>query len=475
MASPRFSRLLAAATSALLVLGGVTATAPAASASDLTRAEAQELAKLWSQGSGPFTPGLSVGPEVGWNAGLEGVRPQNANYYRLWDMKVAWRDVNSALGVFDWSILDRRIAQVESWNAKPIMVLGLTPQWAAADPNAGDPRWGAGTASPPADMATWRAYVRALVERYGGRIGAYEIWNEANLQTFWTGTPEQMADMTRIAVEEIGATSITLAPSVTTRLANGPRFTAAMVAALPPATIAALSGWSIHTYPAADAGPTVQDACAQRVNNIIRWQRALIEAGEEAKVNVIKPVWDTEVNFGLAGPGPRPRKDWSDADGAALLTCTYQDSRALGIAVTAWYEYTAANYDLLGVQMNLRTPLINAAWFALPSTVGVTNPWIPRFSDVKDPTISITGTRLKGDNNRLIRISGETTGLSEGSIVKPWFRVPRQTAYTEGKARVKVAADGTFTWQRKTGKRITVYFTSEDGKIRSNSVTIPAR
>jgi len=475
MSSPRLFRLFRFALSVLVAVGLTLTAVPAASASDLTRAEADQLEKLWAQGSGPFTPALSVGPEVGWNAGLLGVRPQAANYYRLWDMQVAWRDVNPARGVFDWSILDRRIALVESWGGKPIMVLGLTPQWAAADPSAGDPRWGPGTASPPANLETWREYVRALVSRYGERIGAYEIWNEANLQTFWTGTPAQMAQMTQIAVEEIGNTAITLAPSMTIRLASGPRFTAAMVQALPPATVAALAGWSIHTYPAGDAGPTVAQACERRVNDIIRWQRALIRAGADAKVDVVKPIWDTEVNFGLAGPGPRPKTNWSDADGAALLTCTYQDSRALGIAVTAWYQYTAANYDLLGVQMNLQTPLINAAWFALPTTVGITNPWIPRLSEVKDPTISITGVRLKGDNDRIVRVTGKTTGFSEGSIVKPWFRFPGQTSFTEGTARVVVQADGTFTWQRKTGKRIAVNFRDNDGKFRSNTVIIASR
>ena len=42
-----------------------------------------------------------------------------------------------------------------------------------------------------------------------------------------------------------------------------------------------------------------------------------------------------------------------------------------------------------------------------------------------------------------------------------------------GVRTVSVDSDGTFTWQRKTGKQITVYFSS--GTIRSNSVTIPAR
>jgi hypothetical protein len=471
MRLPKFRAVIAAASSVALALGLASTANPVHSATIITTDEVSGFQQLWAQGNGPFTPALSAGPEVGWNAGLEGLRPPAANYFRLWDMKVAWRDVNPARGAFDFRILDRRIEQVESWGAKPIMVLGLTPQWAAADPNAGDPRWGAGTASPPADINTWREYVRALVQRYGSRIGAYEIWNEANLQTFWTGTPQQMAEMTRIAVEEIGTTSITLAPSVTTRLASGPRFTEAMIAELSPDTLAALDAWSIHTYPAADAGPTVAQACEQRVDDIIRWQRALLRAGTKAAWTTVKPIWDTEVNFGLAGPGPRAKTAWSDADGAALLTCSFQDSRALGIAVTAWYEFTAVDFDLLGVQMNPGTPAINAAWAALPATVGVTNPWIPDLSRAVKKEIVIEGER----SGRRIQVEGVTTGLPEGTKLVPYLRFPGQTGFTAAVARRTVAADGTFEYERKTGKRVAVQFRTEDGDVRSNTVIIQAR
>ena len=111
---------------------------------------------------------LSVAPQVGWDAGLESLRPPPGAMYRMWDMKVAWRDVNPQRGVFDWSILDRRIALVESWGGRPFLVLGLTPQWAAENPGAGDPRWGAGSASPPTNIGDWNEYVRAVAGRYGG-------------------------------------------------------------------------------------------------------------------------------------------------------------------------------------------------------------------------------------------------------------------------------------------------------------------
>ena len=66
-------------------------------------------------------------------------------------------------------------------------------------------------------------------------------------------------------------------------------------------------------------------------------------------------------------------------------------------------------------------------------------------------------------------VEGTTTDLV-GQQVKPWIRFPGQAAYQSGSSTPTVAADGTFTWRRQTGKRIYVYFTS--GDTRSNRVII---
>jgi len=421
------------------------------------------------------TRSLSVAPQVGWNAGLEELRPPKAAGYRLWDMKVAWRDVNPSPGVFDWSILDKRIAQVESWGGRPLLVMGLTPQWAAADPSAGDPRWGAGTASPPADTNSWAAYVRAVSARYGDRIGAYELWNEANLRTFWTGTPGQMAELVGIAypiIKQNSPSATVLSPSVTTRLSSGGRFTAAFLEALTEQGFsvgnAPFDAFAIHSYPKGNAGVSFDGSCnadpsaigdpipvglpefskgateatfvrwlketeelvaadeplfevssggrsfiipstgsgvlqaklveagdkirvgdrvgiindgetpddcvddrnaraaaSERVDDVVQWQQAVISAEGSATAFRILPVWDTEINYGLAGPGIIPGVDWSDAEGVELIWHTFADSAALGIENTFWYQFTARPFDLLGVQMNPGTPASLGA-FVLP-------------------------------------------------------------------------------------------------------------
>jgi hypothetical protein len=179
--------------------------AQAAEYTDTYGQKVKGLNRLQASGASPNEFSLTVGPAVGWNAGLEGLKPPPASMYRLWDMKVAWKDVNPQQGVFDWTVLDRRVALVESWGGTPLLVLGLTPQWAAVDPAAGDERWGFGTASPPSNIADWNNYVSAVVNRYGSRIGGYELWNEANLPTFWQGSIEKLYEMAASASSIIKA------------------------------------------------------------------------------------------------------------------------------------------------------------------------------------------------------------------------------------------------------------------------------
>jgi hypothetical protein len=109
--------------------------------------------------------------------------------------------------------------------------------------------------------------------------------------------------------------------------------------------------------------------------------------------------------------------------------------------------------------------LNGAGWGAVG---GPSNAVTPTTQVVK--SIVIAGSRSGGDPRR-VEVSGTTTGLV-GAQVDPWFRFPGQSSYTEGVGLRTVDTVGTFSWSRKTGKKIYVYFTH--GDIKSNTVTIGA-
>lgn len=373
---------------------------------------------------------LSVAPQVGWDAGLESLRPPPGAMYRMWDLKVAWRDVNPQQGVFDWSILDRRIALVESWGGRPFLVLGLTPQWAAQNPGAGDPRWGAGSASPPTIIGYWNDYVRAVAGRYGGRIAGYELWNEANLTTFWQGSASELFAMAQSAYDIIKTSNpnaVVAAPSITTRLrGSAARFTSAFAGEVANSGSIPFDTWTIHSYPNGDAGrdfDTGQNfprmAATRRADDIISWQNALVDALGPDSPALSIGVYDTEVNYGLKGPGIRPGVDWSSEDGNELMDYTYADSRLLGITATFWYEYTASDYPLLGVQWsNAGGNQLSSTWDSLRAS----GPSDQRFNSVSSP-LSLSrdgdyvipvfkscfirpGTSCAGDNLKDVNLSG---------------------------------------------------------------------
>ncbi|MGI9197549.1 MAG: fibronectin type III domain-containing protein [Candidatus Nanopelagicales bacterium] len=110
---------------------------------------------------------------------------------------------------------------------------------------------------------------------------------------------------------------------------------------------------------------------------------------------------------------------------------------------------------------------LNGAGWGAPSLPS--NPVTP--SPAARPTIMIVGSR-DAVNPRAARVTGRTTDLV-GTRVTPWVRFPGQAYFTAGSGVQTVAADGTFSWQRTTGRKIYVYFRHEG--TQSNTVAIAAR
>ena len=85
-------------------------------------------------------------------------------------------------------------------------------------------------------------------------------------------------------------------------------------------------------------------------------------------------------------------------------------------------------------------------------------------------TITITGSRGTGADRQVVFVTGTSTGL-DGEQVRAHVKLRGQTTYRPGRL-VGVTTDGTFTWQRTTGKKTYVYFTG--ASVQSNRVIIPA-
>lgn len=338
----RLSRILSTATLTGALALSVIAAAPSQAAPLPTRAPALDL-------KGTVVDRTLFGMHV-FNL-QNGVFPTvPVGSVRLWDTETTWSSVERAQDQFDWSKLDGAVATAEKNGVNDIlMVLAGTPSWATDDINAGGTAGVLpGAAGMPKDFADWDDWVRQVVTRYKGRITAYQPWNEANLTTFSTGTPQEMADLTKRAydiIKSVDKNALVVAPSTGTRLGGPfkrfyPQYLAELKARNWPVDV-----FAAHTYPAS-VGTPVDRAYLARV-----WQSYLRAA------NVPNlPLWDTENNFGLAGPGPtNPDQDINGEQAAAWTARTYLDALRLGISRVYWYSW-GPDLDLVGIQMNTGSP-----------------------------------------------------------------------------------------------------------------------
>lgn len=91
--------------------------------------------------------------------------------------------------------------------------------------------------------------------------------------------------------------------------------------------------------------------------------------------------------------------------------------------------------------------------------------------DPVEESIMISGSRGDVRGKRGIIVEGTTTGLV-GEIVMPRYKFRGQPEYADGVARRTVETDGTFTWQRRTGKKIYIIFKTVDGSVQSDRIII---
>lgn len=269
--------------------------------------------------------------------------PEFAGTVRLWDVGTSWNMIERQRGQFSWGALDREVAKAEAAGQQVLLVLGGTPEWAAVAPAPGAEFAGPGSSMPMTDPALFEEYVRAVVTRYGGRIAAYQIWNEANISQFWRGTPELMADLTArayaiIKAEVPGATVV--AASTGSRWVKGftefyPDYLAALRAFNWP-----IDAFAVSLYPLPDGTPRERVFLLGMMNTALRIAEA-----------PALPVWETEINYGITNPGAGDAaRSIPDAEIPAYVGRTYLDSLRYGLARSYWYAWTP-EFRLLGIQM----------------------------------------------------------------------------------------------------------------------------
>ena len=125
--------------------------------------------------------------------------------------------------VHDFSGVDRVYDHLRGLGLYPVVELSFMPRDLASDPGKTVFDYAA-IVSPPKDWDRWHDLVHDLVAHLVDRYGidevvehwSFEVWNEANLEVFWSGTPEEylrLYDVTADAVKAVDPRLLVGGPS----------------------------------------------------------------------------------------------------------------------------------------------------------------------------------------------------------------------------------------------------------------------
>ncbi|MGA7216859.1 MAG: hypothetical protein WBX38_01010, partial [Candidatus Sulfotelmatobacter sp.] len=125
---------------------------------------------------------------------------------RLWDADVAWAQLNTASGVYDWTTLDEWTAAASTNSVQLMYTFGQTPAWASSDPKDESCDYSAGSCWPPDDLNSdgtgtdqhWIDFVSAIAQ-HAPSILYWEMWNTPHDPNQWNGTDAQLVRMVQDA------------------------------------------------------------------------------------------------------------------------------------------------------------------------------------------------------------------------------------------------------------------------------------
>jgi hypothetical protein len=261
---------------------------------------------------------------------------------RLWDVGVRWSQIEKSPGHYDWTRLDDLVTDAQAAHAQVLYVAAMTPSFYAALPSL-----------PPAQLQRYREFLTALMGRYkvfnGARgIASYQVWNEANVSNFWTGTPHQMAELTKTMDEVRDAVdpgARVIAAPLTTRLPSQlgwlQRFESQRLEGVPVWHYFDAVALNLYPLPSYDGRPGApEDAMMLLQEARDRLSRARVPAS--------MPIWNTEVNYGLksgalAGQSADPI---SEARQASYVMRTYLLNAANRVKRVYWYRFDMNNMPL---------------------------------------------------------------------------------------------------------------------------------
>jgi len=225
-----------------------------------------------------------------------------------------WDKMEKVQGEWDFSFYDNFLAKADAEGRKVLAILDYDTPWLHAGKDKS-------RRISPEEMPLFLEYVKIVADRYGTRVGAFEIWNEPNTKRFWTGSDADFFDLTNRTLDLLKSVSPQTPVAVGSLFYNpfvGARgYLKRMIAS---GVLEKADAISVHPYV---------------LNRSVLESRILDVRDIVASAGYSTPVWITEAGFPTGGSYPnRVRLENQGRTVAEALT----GLSAAGVELITWYE-----------------------------------------------------------------------------------------------------------------------------------------
>ncbi|HVY49517.1 MAG TPA: hypothetical protein VHB21_26675, partial [Minicystis sp.] len=265
---------------------------------------------------------------------------------------LAWGAVEPARDQFVWDYYDAQIDKAVAHHVPAYVTFGWTPKWALADTSSCT---GNLCTAPPDNLQDWTFFVSEIVNRYRGKVAVWEIWNEANGPSFYTGTQAQLVALAAAAypiVHHVDPKAIVAAPSTSGSLQSVETWLAGYLAA---GGAAYADACTAHGYPAQQT-PLPFPETESSNGAILTRLRGVRQVCDQNGL-MGKPLYMSEGSWGQ-------NEHLTDPDAQVAFLARYELLQAgardeLSLAGSYWYAWghgTGAQYGSIANQDGSATP-----------------------------------------------------------------------------------------------------------------------
>ena len=239
---------------------------------------------------------------------------------------VNWETVEPEPGRYRWADPDNIVAALGGYGLHILMRVHGTPAWARP----------AGTflSYPPDDVADFAHFMETLAARYKGKVAAYEIWNEPNLNYEWGYQQPDPAGYTALltaayqAVKAVDPEALVVSGGLATTgdgSATAMGDLAFLQGMYDAGARGAFDALGSHPYAFGHA-PDYQDAWGLSLSRVVQQREVMLANGDaETPIWITEAGWIVRSNWNL---GEHEVSAVDEAQQADYLVRAYQKTRA---------------------------------------------------------------------------------------------------------------------------------------------------